>query len=1004
MNDSSGHTPIDRPRVLIEEWLPAAAIGVECMRERSTGNQPPDKRLHVWFARRPLVAARAAVLGSLLPADFPRDQFERLLGFGRPGHDLVAIRQFMDTGYRVPGGFGTDRAFSRRVLPADLDAAHRAAGELWGGDPAVMDTMAGGGSIPLEAARLGFTTYANELNPVACIVLEATTEFPFRFGEELGAKARRWGAKWEARVTERLEHFFPAPTFAKVHAYIYARTVPCPDTGHPAPLVPDWHLHNPKAGQKIVAEPFVDPVRGTWSVRVRQLGTGAGQLSSPPRPTYAGGKGISLFSPKTQIPAEYIKAKAQAGEMGSVLYAVAVKSPQGLRFDLPTDEDRDAIAAGQVELSRLLPSWEASGVIPTERIPNGIQPGNRLVAGGITHWSGMFSPRQLLTAGVLVEELRALRPAIIAAEGETTGEAVVTLLAAAIDKLTNHNSLLARFESTRGGIKGVFSQHGFAFKPTFAEMAPVCAGSGLEWAVDSVVEAYEQVAKLPKRENAQPPTLSQGSATNLPEIVDGSITAVVVDPPYGDNVQYAELANFFYVWLKRTQGHRRPEWFSSYLIDHEQEAVVNVARHRNEQQKVTTAKAEAHAFYQALMTDAFREAYRILRDDGVLTVMFTHKQQSAWEALFRSLIAAGFTINATWPVKTESEHSLHQAKQNAAQSTVILIARKRPVGTGVGYFDSALRDEIQQKALAAAERLEREGLNAVDQLVGSFGPAIEVFSRYDEVRTDTGEIVGVGAAIDEASDAVSAWRVERLAARGLAGVEPEGRFYLLCWDVLGAAQFRFNEAKLLGHAVGMDVEQLVAAGLVSKDGDKITVLPARDRRRERPLEQAELIQTLFGGVPVSVRRRKVDVLKVHPNDPGFRTALDGAHALVLRYLEAGGGSAGIGNARALALQQGWGKESPVARLIEALVRAAPAAVRHEKGKTSAAVLYPEFRAWHALLFPLFGLETQDWTERGPAQFDLFASNAGSGPLFVGGADDKPEDELEEVEDEANDEA
>src|SRR3954447_24998933 len=147
-----------RPRLLIEDWLPAAAVGVECIRERSTGQQPPDKRFHVWWARRPLAASRAAVLASVLPADFPRETFERLLGFGRPGNEIVAIRELMNTGVQVPGGFGAVRAFKAPLRANDLDAAHAAATRIWGHLPTVMDPMSGGGSIPLESARLGFPT------------------------------------------------------------------------------------------------------------------------------------------------------------------------------------------------------------------------------------------------------------------------------------------------------------------------------------------------------------------------------------------------------------------------------------------------------------------------------------------------------------------------------------------------------------------------------------------------------------------------------------------------------------------------------------------------------------------------------------------------------------------------------------------------------------------------------------------------------------------------------
>jgi adenine-specific DNA methylase len=583
----------------------------------------------------------------------------------------------------------------------------------------------------------------------------------------------------------------------------------------------------------------------------------------------------------------------------------------------------------------------------------------------------MFSNRQLLCTGVLVEELRNLRAEIVQVEGHAEAEAVVHLLAFAIDKFVNHNCTANRWESTRGVIKGKMDRHDYAFKPAYAELAPCAAGVGLKWAVENVVEAYEKISELPRHETARPVTVSLGSACSLPQFADGGMTAIVVDPPYADNVQYSELADFFYVWLKRTQGHHHPEWFSTYLCDHDQEAVVNMSRHRDNKKSAREARREArkkaHKFYQRLMTETFTECKRILRHDGVLTVMFTHKKQEAWEALFSSLIQAGFKITATWPVKTESEHSLHQAKKNAAQSTVILVARKRPGHAGVGYFDSSMRHEIREKAQSTAKRLQEEMLNPVDQLVGSFGPAMEVYSRYDEVRTDTGEPVGVDKAIDEASDAVSNWRIEQLAAQGLEGVEPEGRFALLCWDVLGAAEFRFNEAKLLGNAVGMDVDQLVTAGLVTKSGDKIKMLSAMDRRRERALEPDEVNETLFGSVTVLKKRTKKQALKVHPNDPQFRTALDACHALALRYIESKGEKAGVGAAKALLRQQNWNSESSVAKLMQALVKAAPEAVRHEKGKKSAAALFPEFRAWHALLEPLFGVSPPDWTEKAPPQ-------------------------------------
>jgi putative DNA methylase len=985
-----------RPRLLIEDWLPAAAIGVECIRERSTGQQPPDKRLHVWWARRPLAASRAAVLASVLPADFPHETFERLMGFGRSGDEIVAIRELMDTGVRVPGGFGAPRAFKGGLRENDIAAAHEAAVRIWGHMPTVIDPMAGGGSIPLESARLGFPTLANEYNPVACSVLEATVDYPFRFGPSLTERTRHWGRLWEKRVADKLARFFPKEKFASVHAYIFARTVPCPTTGRSTPLVPDWHLLKPKGGIAVVAVPIVDDKVGTWATEIRKLGNGPGCMAAPPPSTYRKGKGISLFT-REAIPADWIKAKAQAGQLGSVLYAVALKTPQGLEFRPPVKADLDALAAAEAQLAQLRGDWEGRNLIPTEHIPEGSKTREPLQH-GICTWADMFSPRQLLGFGTLTEELHELRSQILTEEGEEMGEAIIHLLGVVLDKLANWNCILSSWNVNARTVRSLFDRHDFAFKSTFSEMAPVAAGGGLAWAIESALSSFEELAKLPRAEVTHAVDFTQGSATSLVHLGDHSLDAVVVDPPYADNVQYSELADFFYVWLKRTQGYRRPEWFSSMLSENTLEAVQNNARFRTGRTKAKDAKAAARARYQCLMTETFAEARRVLRPYGVLTVMFTHKKQEAWESLFHSLIEAGFTIAATWPVKTEGAHSLHQAKKNAAQSTVVLVARVRLPNAGTGYFDGTMQARIKQAAEYAAERLSAQGLNAVDQLVGSFGPAMTVFSAFDRVRTDTGEPVSVGAAIDIAADAVASWRIRRLAATGLAGVEAEAQFALLCWDTLGAAEFRFNEAKLLGHAVGMDVSALAAAGLITVSQEKVKMLSAGDRRRSEPLKEAEAQELLFGWDAGHGKRvKKADTLKVHPRDPAFRTHLDKAQALALAYADASGGNAGIGAARSLAARHSIRPGDPTVRLIAALLRAAPPALRRED--TAVGRHFAEFRAWHAMLEPLFGVEPPDWTEKkpDPTLLDLLATRATdlAEETEVAESDDGPEDEEEE---------
>jgi putative DNA methylase len=955
-----------RPRVIIEDWLPAAAIGVECQRENSSGLHPPPNRLHVWWARRPLVASRAAIMGSLLPADFPKDSFERLLGFGVSGDDLVWIRKQMDLGKRVPGGFNCSRAFMNPIPSDDLLQFQHEIDVMWGANIRVIDPMSGGGSIPLESARLGIHTLANEYNPVAAIVLENTVVAPFLHNKSIKAPTAKWINKCIERVEQRLSRYFPKHGMNSVTGYLFARTIPCPETGHQTPIVPDWHLLKPKKGRRVVAIPVIDRETGTWSIDVKDVGKGAGQTSKIPTPTYHRGKGISLFAEGTQLDPDYIKSMAQIGKMKSQLYAIAVKTHKRIEFIAPDEKDLSALRAAEQKLSELMPLWQANNTVPNESRVKGDC--DRSYVYGLETWSSLFAPRQLLTMGVLVEELNKLKPEIIEEEGKEVGDAIYKLLVFGLDKYANWNASLASWNAPYATARSVFDRHDFSFKPTFCEMPPCHSGAGLNWAMNNVLNAFEKIMELPRAENAKPVEISLGSATHMPHINDRSITAVVVDPPYADNVQYSELADFFYVWMKRTIGRDKPEWFSTYLCDNDEEAVVNISRNRLDLDKKTSdASARAYEFYDKLMTDSFREAHRILIDDGVLTVMFTHKKQEAWESLFQSLINAGFTITATWPVKTEGEHSLHQAKKNAAQSTVLLVARKRIEGAGKGYFDSTLRERIREKAASTAQRLKDEGLNPVDQLVGCFGPAMEVFSAHDEVVTDTGEPVSVGKAIDEASDAVSAWRIQQLAERGLEGVEPEGQFYLLCWDVLGAEEFRFNEAKLLGHAVGMDVDQLIVAGLVTRSQEKINILSAKERRRDRKLEPDELIDTLFGEELKTKKRKKSEALKVHPNDPEFRTSLDMCHALALQYSDSG-----LGAAKALRNRMGWTAESPVARLMAALINAAPPALQFDRGKTSAGHKFPEFRAWHEMLEPLFGIVPAEWKEEfKETQLDAF---------------------------------
>ncbi len=923
---------------LLQSWLPFDAVGAESLRERNASSAlPPLYFLHVWWARRPLTISRAAVLASLLPdwetlaarvppetLGFPseaayRAWFLRLLGIRG---DPAAVRRLLEwareTGTDLgPNPYKAPRAFTVNPSPDDLALLHRILALVWG-DAAVtvLDPFAGGGSIPFEAVRYGLSVIAGELNSVAAVILQATLVYPLRFGPGLTADIREWGEKWAERVRERLSRFFPKGKGENIFAYLWARTVPCPITGKPIPLSPNWWLsRDPPRAVRLLADPAWDEPRFEIYTPSR------GGEGNPDVGTVSGGVARSPWTGET-VDGDTIKAQAQAGRMGQMLYAVALKRPGGFDFRAPTPEDREAARAAEAELARLRPRWEAEDLIPTEPIPEGSDP--RPLLYGMRTWADMFSPRQLLALGTFVQTLRDLRAELEAALGPDRAAAVETYLAIALDKAAIYNNRSCRFDPTRG-IRSIFDRHDFAFVWSHGEFD--ASANLLPWCIDQVADAYEDMARLlaPRSSSGAsggPPArplaaaaadgggggtalILQGSAADLSALPDRSVHAIVTDPPYYDNVMYAELSDFFYVWLKRTVGHLYPEWFAAPLTDKDAEAVANPARFRG--MEPGQARALAARDYERKMTAAFREMHRVLRDDGVLTVMFTHKKVEAWDTLATALIEAGFTVESSWPVHTESEHSLHQAKKNAARSTILLCCRKRAEGPSSApvWWDD-LAPEVRRVAREKAEAFAAQGIGGVDLYLSVFGPVLSVISRrwpvwtreVDE-RTGTPKVLRPETALDLARQ-----EVVRLRKRGLLGgrevrFDPVTDWVLMAWDAFGAERFPADEARKLALALGLEVEgDLVRARVVSKAGDDVVLLEPKARRG----------------------RGRVD-----PEAERFGTWLDAVHTAMLVYEEDGAAAC-----EAFLRRTGLMADSTFRACVQAMLNAIPRA--QAKGK------------------------------------------------------------------------
>ena len=866
----------DRPRLLIEKWLPVEEIGIECVRESAPipGQFPKLKTLHVWWARRPLVASAAAVLGSVMPAWVPglaarfpqhaelksedayRKWFLKLCGvLGDPVKARRLIDEANALGRRLPGnGYGYKQAFKNSPPLEDVARLHEVLGSVWGGVPSVIDPTAGGGSIPFQALRYGLPTLANELNPVAVGVLRAGVSTTSTYGLELTEDLDKWGNRLVGRLRDRLVRSFPLDDVTeRVVAYIYARTVACPRTGKTVPLVGDWWL---RKGDKPVAVRLVtrrDGVELDQPVFEILEGRGALEGYDPKAAaTWSRGKAVSPWDGQV-IDGDYIRAEAQAGRMGDLLYAVAVRVGRTRGFRAPNDTDREAVAAAENELERLLPGWEAEDVLPDEPVPPGNDERPHLY--GMPRWRDMFTPRQLLVHGCFVEEYRKLIPEVreAYADDPDRADAVLTLLAMISGKAVDYNSRQAGWDVSRQKLAHAFSVHAFPFKKTFGEFE---GGRELyPWCLSQMLDAYKGIAGLidPGPQQAAgfdvptaprpATTITNINAANLTDVADGSMTLVSIDPPYYDNVQYAELSDYFYVWHKRTLGRVLPDLFAAPLTNKADEAVKNKARfaavgHR--------AESMAHDDYTLKMAAIFSECRRVLRPDGVMCVMFTHKAAGAWNALGTALLDAGFSIETSWPVRTESQNSLHQARQNSASSTIFLVCRKRPGRTGDGAlrYLGDIEPELRDAVAAALQQARRNGLSGVDLLLATYGPALSVLSRNWPVHSaETGEDGRSRRLEPEEALDIARSEVTRLVLARLVGsqahFDPVTDFTVLAWEIFGARTFPFDDARRLAYATGgLDVRDLQSQRIVSASGGKVTLLAPDERRRGGGVDRA----------------------------------------------------------------------------------------------------------------------------------------------------------------------
>lgn len=882
---------------LIERWLPIAELGEESVRERrSMTALPPVYYLHVWWARRPLVASRAAILASLLPADADHKKFMQALGIhGDPVASRRKIDQAKRSGVRFEGdAYSYDRAFKYTPTQAEQSWLREQIGVDLSSIVA-LDPTAGGGSVPMEALRVGLSIYGNDLNPVAVLIQRATYEWPAKYGMALVSGFNKLAAEFVKRREERLKRFFPAePEKDCVPTnYIWARTVRCLYCEGLVPLSPNWRLAPDGTGVRI--KPNCSKV---VSERVCEFEI-VQQLSEHSTGTIADGDASCPFPDCGRvIESVEIKRQAQAGQMGEQLYAVVfkrrtiiktktgkdrIKWVRGYRASVPSDDNSAQIITF---IAEKMPEWEAMDVVPSEKFPEDTND-DRPIQYGMPFWRDQFSHRQLIGHCLSVEIIaELLREAEAIGDLSPVQRAILGYLSLSLGKLRDYNSRLTRWHSIREVVVNTFDRHDFAMKWSYCEMAISIEGVGYDWAIEQTAKCIKELVELIQPADARvtapvirsqgelglsletelplaplapwtppPITITNKSGDALDHLADGSVDVVVMDPPYYDNVMYAELSDFFYVWLKRTAGLVFPELFRRQLTDKENEAVANPAKFRDQK----GAKALAGRDYQERMSRIFEECRRVLKPEGIMTLMFTHKATGAWDALTQGLMQAGFVITASWPINTESEGSLHIKDKAAANSTIFLACRPRAIVA----TDAETRywEDVEPLVAAAVrkrvEEFQKGGIRGVDLYLACFGPALEEFSRHWPLKRGTPKPepkakrraqkelfpeawdpyeVTPEDALNAARREVKSWRLEQLTHKK-AQAELDGRtaWFVLAWDAFQAPVFPYDEALRLARAVGVDLDTDIVGHLAEKKGSDLILWDSSQRAAKHAL-------------------------------------------------------------------------------------------------------------------------------------------------------------------------
>lgn len=799
---------------LIEVALPLEAINAESAREKSIRHGHPST-LHLWWARRPLATARAVIWSSLVddpsshPEQFPTEESQQ----------QERERLFDILTRLVKWENSNDEGILAEAKAEIMKSTNN-------NPPALLDPFAGGGAIPLEAQRLGLEAHAHDLNPVAVMINKAMIEIPPKFAgrSPVNPEAQRQGAanhgwkgaaglaedvryygEWmKQEACKRIGHLYPKAKLedgseATVIAWIWARTVKCPNPacGCEMPLVKSFMLSK-KKGKEAYIEPTCAGSAFTYKVVNGKPSADEGTVSR------AGAKCLACG---TSVAFDYIRQEAREHRMQSVLTAVVAEGKYGRLYLTANSEHRNA-----AHVSR--PDDAPSGILSGKARVN-------VSLYGFNETSDLFTPRQLTaltTFSSLVSEAQQKAEADAVAVGvfndhialseggsgaRAYGEAVGVYLAFVVDKMADYHSSICSWHSSKELIRNTFGRQAIPMVWDFAEANPFsdsagCCDNMLEWVTKATLLFPATIQGSAKQHDAQ----SDNGLRNI---------AVSTDPPYYDNIGYADLSDYFYVWMRQALKGTYPKLFRTMLVPKAEELVATPYRFDGSVEK-------ARDFFEDGMFNTCCRLHDYSRDDIPVTIYYAFKQSetdtedttssTGWETMLSAIIRAGFSITGTWPMRTEMANRSIASGTNALASSIVLVCRKRDETTGSATrreFINALHREMRP----ALEKLQSANIAPVDLAQSAIGPGIGVFSRYKSVLEADGKPMSVRAALQIINQELDAFYNEQEGE-----LDRESRFCVELFSQYAFNNIKFGDADILARAKNTSVQALAEHGVL----------------------------------------------------------------------------------------------------------------------------------------------------------------------------------------------